>query len=147
MTEPEEIFEKQMLGLLSDMPVPVIGALTPFPEGEEKAAPDSHISLSVDIGEEVADCSPFLLTLSVTVSVRVAYADDATGSFFRDVCRAFRSSFINWLGDGCSNLSTEDLICDGFLFQSTSTAPDSNDEGGGMTKTYTFTAHVRALKN
>jgi hypothetical protein len=147
MTEPEEILEKQMLDLLIDMPVPVIGALTPFPEGEEKTAPDSHVSIVVDIGEEVADCSPSLLTLSVTASVRVAYADDATGTLFRDVCRAFRATFTNWLGDGCSNLSTEDLICDGFLFQSTSTAPDSNDEGGGIIKTYTFTAHVRALRN
>lgn len=147
MTEPEEIFEKQMLDLLANMPIPVIGALTPFPEGEEKTAPDSHISLSVDIGDAPPDCAPSLLTLSVSATVRVAYADDATGSFFRDVCRAFRSAFVNWLGDGCANLSTEDLICDGFLFQGTSTAPESNDENGGITKTYTFTAHVRALKN
>lgn len=143
MTEPEEIIEAKMIAVISAaLPeVDVIGALSPVPEGEQKKSPDTYVSVFADVASQDLDWRganvPF--SFSVRVSVHYANADDATGTGFRDTCRAVRYAVSPLLGDGCAALSDDGFNCDEFMLSSTQTAMDTDSETGGMAKTYNFT--------
>ena len=147
MIEPEEIIEARIVALLAAaLPnVDVLGALSPWPEGEQKNSPDTYISVFADVASQELDWHgggiPF--TYSVRVTVHYANADDATGEGFRDTCRAVRSALAELLGDGCSDLDGNGFFCDAFIFNSTYTSSDSNAENGGMSKTYNATISGR----
>lgn len=145
--EPEEIVEARVIAALREaLPsVDVIGALSPVPEGEQKLSPDTYVSVFADIDSQELDWSgpavPF--TYSVRVVVHFADADDASGTGFRDACRAVRSVLAGFLGDGCSALDGGGFACDAFMFAGTNTAQDFSAETGGMVKTYNATVTGR----
>ena len=145
--EPEELLEGRFVALLSAAApsVDVLGALAPVPEGEQKKSPDTYISVFVDLASQDLDWQgpgvPCAWSLRVTV--HYAFADDATGAGFRDICRAVRSALTPLLGDGCAALSGDGFECDAFTLESTATALDRDSEAGGMAKTYTATLNGR----
>ena len=146
MTEPEEIIESNIINTLSaaNMPLEIIGALSPANRGEEKTAPISHISVACDLDSQDLDFragTPF--SWSVRISVFCSFADDASGALFRNTCRAVRAAIHHLLGDGCSAISDNGFSCDAFLMSSTSTNLYSADESGGMEKTYNATIRGR----
>lgn len=147
MTEPEEILEAKIVADLANAApgVDVIGALSPAPEGTEKASPDSYISVFADVASQLIDWSGPNLprTFSVRVTVHVADADDKTHTLFRDACRAVRGVLKTYLGDGCDSLSADGLSVDGFSLDTTETSLDASSETGGMAKSYNATVTAR----
>lgn len=147
MIEPEEIIESKLVALVAAaLPsVDVIGALSPVPEGVQKNSPDTYVSVFADIASQDIDAQgggvPF--SYSIRVTVHYANADDATGTGFRNACRAVRSALAALLGDGCAALDGDGFSCDAFVLNSTSTALDSTAESGGMAKTYNATVNGR----
>jgi hypothetical protein len=147
MTEPEETIEAKIIAILATAvpTVDVIGALSPVSEGEQKQSPDTYISVFVDVASQNLDWRgahvPF--TFSVRVTIHYANADDATGTSFRDTCRAVRTALIALSGDGCAALSGDGFSCDEFMLSSTQTAMDTDADTGGMAKTYNFTISGR----
>lgn len=136
--EPEEIVEARVIAALREaLPsVDVIGALSPVPEGEMKLSADTYVSVFADqSGQRVYfddPASPMDYTLRVVV--HFADADDASGTGFRDACRAVRSVLDAFMP--CGAFDCGGFRCDAFRLDSTSTGADLASETGGMTKTY-----------
>jgi len=147
MTEPEEIVESHLVATLEGAAngVAVLGALAPSAPGTEKTAPDTLVSVSVDLASQDLDwLGPGVpCTYSVAVSVRVAEADDPNGALFRDTCRAVRAALSALLGDGSAALSGDGFACDGFVFGGTQTARESFGDLSQFVKTYTATVNGR----
>lgn len=145
--EPEEVLESHLVALLEGAVggVEVIGALAPSAPGTEKTAPDTHISVSVDLASQHIDWQgPGVpCTYSVAVSVRVAEADDPNGALFRDTCRAVRAALAALLGEGCVELDGDGFSCDAFVLGSTQTARESTDDYSRFAKTYNATVSGR----
>ena len=147
MIEPEEIIESRIAALLdaAQPGIPVVGALEPSPDGEEKKIPDTCILVVADVASQDMDAEYFGIpcTYTVRVAVHYAFADGKTGADFRDTCRAVRGALTALLGDGCAALSDEGFYCDSFTLDGTSTAMESMAYGEGMTKSYTATVKGR----
>ena len=150
MTEPEELIEAKLIAILSAAvpSVDVVGALSPAPEGELKQSPDTYISVFVDIDSQNIDFTgPGIpCTYSVRIVVHYANADDKSGAFFRDTCRAVRATFNPLLGDGCATLDGDGFECDSFRIAGTSTVPEMSSADGGMSKTYKATVVGRYIE-
>lgn len=153
MKEPEEIIEVAVIELLTAVlpDIDVIGALSPVPEGEQKKSPDTYIAVFVDLdGVVSAYKSPRMPSrYALKVTVHYANADDATGTGFRDTCRAVRNALICLGGDGCTGLNRDGMECDNFELESTETALDKDAEVGGIAKTYnaTMTGRITDKEN
>ena len=149
MTEPEEIIEAKVAALIeaANPGFEVVGALAPSPDGEEKFAPLSHIGVVADLSAQNLDWQGPGVPCAYTVraAVRVAFADDKTGSRFRAACRAVRAALLAATGDACSALDGDGFNCDAFVLDSTSTALESMGDGEGMTKSYTATVNGRFI--
>lgn len=149
MTEPEEIIESrivaQIVGAKPD--VPVLGALAPSQPGTEKVAPDSHVSVSVDLAGQGLDWKgPGIpCDYSVSIAVRVAESDDPTGELFRAVCRTVRAALDALLGDGCSTLDGDGFFCDAFVLSGTQTARMAFGDFTQFVKAYTATLTGRFI--
>jgi hypothetical protein len=147
MIEPEETIESKIVAALvaANVPLAVIGALAPAPEGEEKTAPLSQVYVAADVASQDMDWIgpgvPF--TYTVRVSVHVAFADDKTGALFRDSARIVRGALAALNGDGCAALEGDGFYCDSFTLDGTSTALEAMGDGEGMTKSYTATVKGR----
>ena len=143
MIEPEEIIAANVAALLSaaNPGFIVVSALAPAADGTDKIAPVSHIGVVADLSSQGIDCAgggmPFTYTLRV--AVRVAFADDKSGTRFRAACRAVRGVLNSLLGDGCAALSGDGFACDAFMLDPTVTALESLGDGVGMNKTYSAT--------
>lgn len=150
MRESEEIIEGAIRDAISAAVdgILVDGPLNPAQEGVLKHSEDTYIGVTVDIASQELDtvrATP--MTYSVSVSVNVAYADDKTGTLFRDTCRAVRGVLSMFLGDGCSAISTDEFRCDAFMLNGTTTRLDLSVEGGAMTKTYAASTVGVAIAN
>lgn len=147
MIEPEEIIESKVVALLgaANVGVFVIGALVPAPDGVEKNAPDTYVSVFADVASQDMDWQgPGVpCTYAVRVGVNVAYADDKTGAVFRNVCRAVRGALATLTGDGCAALDGDGFRCDSFMLGSTETSQTYAGEAGGMAKSYNATVTGR----
>lgn len=153
MTEPEEIVESKLVALLEAAAgdVPVVGMLTPAPDGVEKAAPDTCILVCVDFGGQLndwqdADCP---CTYSVRVTVRVAADEDKTGAIFRDICRNVRGVLASLVGDGCATLDGDGIECNKFTLGQTESSADVSADVGIIAKIYnaTMTAQTNQTEN
>lgn len=149
MTEPEETIEANAVALLvaATPDFDVVGALQPAPDGTEKLAPLSRIGVTADVASQDLDwigpgCP---CTYTLNVAVQVAFADDKTGSRFRDTCRKVRGVLTSLTGDGCAALSGDGFYCDEFLLNSTVTADTAVGEGESNTKSYTATVKGRFI--
>ena len=149
MTEPEETIEANLSALLAAATpdFDVVGALRPAPDGVEKLAPLSRIGVAADLASQDLDwigpgCP---CTYTVRVSLCVAFADDKTGSRFRDTCRILRSVLTTLTGDGCAALDGDGFSCDAFLLDSTQTSVESLGDGEGSFKSYTATVKGRFI--
>lgn len=148
ITEPEEIVESHLVALLEGAAndVAVLGALAPSAPGTEKAAPDTHISVSVDFASQDLDwIGPGVpCTYLASVAVRVAEADGPNGALFRDTCRNVRSALAALAGDGCAALSGDGFSCDALVLDRTQTARESlGEDFSRFVKTYTATVKGR----
>lgn len=147
MTEPEEIIEAKVAALLAaaNPGFEVVGALAAAPDGVEKVAPLSHIGVVADLSAQNLDwIGPGVpCTYQLRVAVRVAFADDKTGSRFRSACRAVRAALLSATGDECDALDGDGFSCDALTLDSTVTALESLGDGDGMNKTYTATVSGR----
>ncbi|MCR5839886.1 MAG: hypothetical protein K6G94_09680 [Kiritimatiellae bacterium] len=147
MIEPEEIIEQHIVSLFAGyaLAVPVFGALQPSSQGTEKVAPDTHISVAVDLAAQNHDWTGPNVPCDYTASivVHVADADDPTGALFRDVCRAVRAALSTLMGDGCAALDGDGFACDAFVFDNTVTSRESLGDFSEFTKTYTATVKGR----
>ena len=149
MVEPEEIVESHLVALLEDAAgdVAVLGALAPSEAGTEKTAPDTHISVTVDLASQDLDWQgPGLpCSYSVAIAVRVAEADDPSGAFFRNTCRAVRTALVALLGDGCATLDGDGFSCDAFVLGDTRTTRESSEDFSQLVKTYNATVSGRFI--
>ena len=147
MTEPEEMIEAKVAALLeaADPGFEVVGALAPSPDGVEKVAPLSHIGVVADLSAQNLDwIGPGVpCSYQLRVAVRVAFADDKTGSRFRSACRAVRAALLSATGDECDALDGDGFSCDALTLDSTVTALESLGDGDGMNKTYSATVRGR----
>ena len=145
--EPEEIVESHLVATLEGAAngVAVLGALAPSAPGTEKTAPDTHVSVSVDLASQDLDwLGPGVpCTYSVAVAVHVAEADNPNGALFRDTCRAVRAALAALLGDGCVELDGDGFSCDAFVLGGTQTARESFGDFSQFVKTYTATVTGR----
>ena len=149
MKEPEEVIESKVVALLeaAGTGVEVVGALAVAPDGVEKAAPYTCISVAADMASQNLDwkAAGVPCTYSVRVGVRVAFADDKTGGLFRDTCRAVRAALAVLTGDGCAALDGDGFSCDSFVFGTTYTSMDSASEIGSAAKVYNATLTGRFI--
>ena len=139
MIEPEEIVESHLVALLEGVAngVAVLGALAPSAPGTEKTAPDTHVSVTVDLASQDLDwIGPGVpCTYSVSVAVRVAEADGPNGELFRDTCRNVRAALAALLGDGCA--------CDALVLGATQTRRESLGDFSQFAKIYSATVSGR----
>ena len=145
--ETEEIIEAGLVAALraADVPLEVIGALTPAEEEVEKTASLSQIGVTVDTASQELDWQgPHLpCTYTARIAVHVAFSDDKTGTLFRDTCRAVRGVIQSLIGDQCTGLSADGFTCDGFILENTQTALETIGDGEGCTKSYVMTVKGR----
>ena len=149
MTEPEETIESNAILLLSaaNLDFAVVGALQAAPDGVEKLAPLSRVGVTADVASQDMDwigpgCP---CTYTLRVAVQVAFADDKTGSRFRDTCRKVRGVLTSITGDGCAALSGDGFLCDSLLLDSTTTSDTAVGEGESNTKIYSATVKGRFI--
>lgn len=147
MIEPEEIVESHLVALLEGVAngVAVLGALAPSAPGTEKTAPDTHVSVTVDLASQDLDwIGPGVpCTYSVSVAVRVAEADGPNGELFRDTCRNVRAALAALLGDGCAALSGDGFDCDALVLGATQTRRESLGDFSQFAKIYSATVSGR----
>lgn len=145
--ETEEIIEAGLVAALraAEVPLEVIGALTPTEDEVEKTAPLSLIGVTVDTASQELDWQgPNLpCTYTARIAVHVAFSDDKTGTLFRDTCRAVRGVIQSLIGDQCTALSADGFTCDGFILENTQTALETIGDGEGYTKSYVATVKGR----
>ena len=145
--ETEEIIEAGIVAALraAEVPLEVIGALTPESDDVEKTATLSQIGVTVDTASQELDWQgPNLpCTYTARISVRVVFSDDKTGTLFRAACRAVRGVLQSFTGDQCAALSADGFTCDGFMLDNTQTALETIGDGEGATKTYVATVRGR----
>lgn len=144
--EPEEAIERGLVALLkAAMPLDEIdGALNPSAEGVVKVAGAAHVGVTVDLSDQMHDLAPRFspCVYSARVTVRVPFADDATGAAFRDKCRIARAALLTLTGDGCTALDTLSggaFKCHALTVDSTATSLDEDEYGRAMVKTYNMT--------
>ena len=55
--EPEEIIEAKLIAIIAEVlpSVDVLGALSPFPDGEQKLSPDTYVSVFADVESQGID--------------------------------------------------------------------------------------------
>ena len=141
MIEPEEIIESGLISALSAA-VPsldVLGILTPCDPGVQKLSGDSCISVLVNIASQMMDWEEgagLPRTYSVRVVLRVAQADDKTGTLFRDSARAIRGALCAFLGGGCAGLNSSGFYCDSFVLDSTESSLEIGTETNTFVKAY-----------
>lgn len=145
--EPEEIIEARLVALLADgvEAVDVLGALAPAQEGARKLSPDTYVAVFVDQAGQryYGDDTVVPCDYAARVTVHAAFADDKTGTLFRDLCRAVRDVLESARMTHRTALAADGFECDAFKLDSTQTEPDSSADNGGMAKTYSATVTGR----
>jgi hypothetical protein len=145
--EPEEIIEAQLVALIAATvtTVDVLGALTPVQEGARKLSPDTYVAVFVDQAGQryYGDDTVVPCDYAARVTVHAAFADDKTGTLFRDLCRAVRDVLESARKTHSTALAADGFECDAFQLDSTQTGPDTSADNGGMAKTYSATVTGR----
>lgn len=147
--EPEETIEAGIAAAIETaVPwVPTVRALAPSAEGTEKTDPDTRIGISVDLASQDGDWvdEPCPCSWTGSVAVRIAQADDPSGSMFLQTCRAVRRALAGFLGDNCGKLDGKGFECDEVRIDSSATIFSNDAEVGAFTKTYTVTVKGRVI--